>query len=154
MTRPRLVGLSANVQRPSKTRTLVDTIVREAAAHGPVEARVFDFVDAGSGLGAAWTREPALPPRPPDRGGHRGADGLVVASPVYKGSFTGLFKHLFDLIDPPHWRASPSPSPRPAAALAMPWWWSIPFGRSSDSSARCRCQSPSTPRMRISLMVC
>ncbi len=28
------------------------------------------------------------------------ADGLVVASPVYKGSLPGLFKHLFDLIDP------------------------------------------------------
>ncbi|WP_342665157.1 NAD(P)H-dependent oxidoreductase [Kaistia granuli] len=28
------------------------------------------------------------------------ADALVVASPVYKGSYLGLFKHLFDLIDP------------------------------------------------------
>ncbi len=28
------------------------------------------------------------------------ADALVVASPVYKGSYSGLFKHLFDLIDP------------------------------------------------------
>ncbi|MFD1810195.1 NAD(P)H-dependent oxidoreductase [Gemmobacter lanyuensis] len=28
------------------------------------------------------------------------ADALVVASPVYKGSYTGLFKHLIDLIDP------------------------------------------------------
>ena len=25
---------------------------------------------------------------------------LVAASPVYKASYTGLFKHLFDLIDP------------------------------------------------------
>ena len=28
------------------------------------------------------------------------ADALVVGSPVYKGSYTGLFKHLFDLIEP------------------------------------------------------
>lgn len=28
------------------------------------------------------------------------ADALVVGSPVYKGSYTGLFKHLFDLVDP------------------------------------------------------
>ncbi len=28
------------------------------------------------------------------------ADALIVGSPVYKGSYAGLFKHLFDLIDP------------------------------------------------------
>ena len=28
------------------------------------------------------------------------ADALVLASPVYKGSYCGLFKHLFDLLDP------------------------------------------------------
>ena len=28
------------------------------------------------------------------------SDVLVVATPVYKASYTGLFKHLFDLIDP------------------------------------------------------
>ena len=29
-----------------------------------------------------------------------GADALIVASPVYKGSYTGLFKHLFDFVAP------------------------------------------------------
>ena len=28
------------------------------------------------------------------------ADLLVAASPVYKGSYTGLFKHLLDLLEP------------------------------------------------------
>ena len=28
------------------------------------------------------------------------ADAIVVGSPVYKGSYTGLFKHFFDLIEP------------------------------------------------------
>jgi FMN reductase len=28
------------------------------------------------------------------------ADALVVLTPVYKGSYTGLLKHLFDFIDP------------------------------------------------------
>ena len=27
------------------------------------------------------------------------ADALIVATPVYRGSYTGLFKHLFDLVD-------------------------------------------------------
>lgn len=100
MTRMRLVGLSANVQRPSKTRTLVDTVLREACARAPFDGRIFDFVDAGPGLGAAWTRDqlPLSARRVLDA--IEAADGLVVGSPVYKGAYTGLFKHLFDLVDP------------------------------------------------------
>jgi FMN reductase len=100
MTRPRLVGLSANLQRPSKTRTLVDAVLREASARGPLDARVLDFVDAGPGLGAAWTRDQLTPAARALLDAIEAADGLVVGSPVYKGAYTGLFKHLFDLVDP------------------------------------------------------
>ncbi|WP_375464030.1 FMN reductase [uncultured Methylobacterium sp.] len=100
MTRPRLVGLSANVQRPSKTRTLVDAVLREACSRAPFEGRIFDFVDAGPGLGAAWTRDQLPLPARRVLDAIEEADGLVVGSPVYKGGYTGLFKHLFDLVDP------------------------------------------------------
>lgn len=100
MTRPRLVGLSANVQRPSKTRTLVDAVLHEACAQAAFDGRIFDFVDAGSGLGAAWTRDQLPLPAHRVLDAIEEADGLVVGSPVYKGAYTGLFKHLFDLVDP------------------------------------------------------
>jgi FMN reductase len=100
MPRPRLVGLSANVQRPSKTRTLVEAVLREAAARSSVEGRIFDFVDAGPGLGAAWTRDQLPLPARRMVEAIEEADALIVGSPVYKGSYTGLFKHLFDLVDP------------------------------------------------------
>lgn len=100
MTRPRLVGLSANVQRPSKTRTLVDAVLREAGAQVALDARILDFVDAGPGLGAAWTRDQLTPAAREVLAAIESADGLVVGSPVYKGAYTGLFKHLFDLVDP------------------------------------------------------
>ena len=45
-----------------------------------------------------WTR--SLPAAPSVLEAIEGADALVVGSPVYKGSYTGLFKHVFDLIDP------------------------------------------------------
>jgi FMN reductase len=100
MTRPRLVGLSANVQRPSKTRTLVDAVLREAGARAPLDAHILDFVDAGPGLGGAWTRDQLPPAARAVLDAVETADGLVVGSPVYKGAYTGLFKHLFDLVDP------------------------------------------------------
>jgi len=56
MTRPRLVGFSANIQRPSRTRTLVETIAGQAGAEAGAEIRLFDLLDAGTGLGAAWSR--------------------------------------------------------------------------------------------------
>lgn len=35
------------------------------------------------------------------------ADKLVVGSPTCKGSYTGLFKHFFDLMDPGALRGKP-----------------------------------------------
>ncbi|GJD42829.1 NADH-dependent FMN reductase SfnF [Methylobacterium cerastii] len=100
MTRPKLVGFSANLQRPSKTRALVEAVGESAAADGGLDLRLFDLVDAGTGLGAAWSRDALSLPARRVVEAIEGADALVVGSPVYKGSFTGLFKHLFDLIDP------------------------------------------------------
>ncbi|MEH3146701.1 MAG: FMN reductase [Methylobacterium frigidaeris] len=100
MTRPRLVGFSANLQRPSKTRTLVETLAETAAARSGFEARVFDIVDAGSGLGAAQYRSQLSLPARRVVEAIEEADALVVGTPVYKGAYTGLFKHLFDLIEP------------------------------------------------------
>ena len=36
-----------------------------------------------------------------------GADVLVVGSPTFKGSYTGLFKHFFDLLDPASLQGKP-----------------------------------------------
>lgn len=35
------------------------------------------------------------------------AEALVIGSPTYKGSYTGLFKHVFDLLDPADLRGKP-----------------------------------------------
>ncbi|WP_407519309.1 FMN reductase [Methylobacterium oryzisoli] len=100
MTRLTLVGFSANLQRPSKTRALVEAIAEEAAARLPVQVRLFDVVDAGPGLGAAWSRADLPLPARRIVEAIEEADGLVVGSPVYKGAYTGLFKHLFDFVEP------------------------------------------------------
>jgi FMN reductase len=100
MTRLKLVGLSANLQRPSKTRSLVEAVLDHARPQGPSERHVYDFVDAGPGLGTAWSRDQLTESARRVLDAIEGADGLVVGSPVYKGGYTGLFKHLFDLVDP------------------------------------------------------
>jgi len=100
MARPRIVGFSANIQRPSKTRALVEAVAAETATRISAEIRLFDLVDAGTGLGAAWSRaDLSLPARRVVEAVEE-ADALIVGSPVYKGAYTGLFKHLFDFVDP------------------------------------------------------
>ena len=100
MPRPVVVGLSGNLRRPSRTRTLVEAVGAELARSRPVAFRVADLVDAGPGLGAALSRDDLSGAAAEIVAAVEGADALIVGSPVYKGAYTGLFKHLFDLVEP------------------------------------------------------
>ena len=95
-----IVGISGNLARPSRTRTLVDTILAEINERGLGTTRSFDLVDAGPDIGASLSREGASERVDRILSAIEHADVLIAASPVYKASYTGLFKHLFDLIDP------------------------------------------------------
>lgn len=99
MTRT-IIGLSGNLDRPSKTRTLVQTVVAAAASEFQATGTVFDLADFGPSLGAARRVADLDAAARAALEVVLSADALVVGSPVYKGSYTGLFKHLIDLIDP------------------------------------------------------
>ena len=86
--------------RPSKTRTLVGEVLRQAESRGLGEAELYDLVDAGPELGAAIQREGILGAPELVLSAIEQCDALVVATPIYKAAYTGLFKHLFDLIEP------------------------------------------------------
>lgn len=96
----RIVGFAGSLSRPSKTRALVDLVTTRAAAALGASAATYDLTDLQPGLGAAQTLGDLEGPSRAITETLLSADALVVGSPVYKGSYTGLFKHLFDLIDP------------------------------------------------------
>jgi FMN reductase len=100
MTYPRIVGIAGSFRRPSKTRSLIEKVGAEIARTRKVDLVVHDLVEVGAELGAALS--PAqLPPGPKQvLRDIETADALIVGTPVYKGSYAGLFKHLFDLVDP------------------------------------------------------
>ncbi|MFE2595567.1 FMN reductase [Streptomyces sp. NPDC001840] len=101
----KLVAVSAGLSKPSSTRLLADRLaeatVRElAAADRKVEVDVVELrelaVDIAHhlvtgfpspALGAALERV-------------TGADGLIVVTPVFAASYSGLFKSFFDLVEP------------------------------------------------------
>jgi FMN reductase len=100
MSAPRIVGIAGNITRPSRTRLLVDAILAETAKRGLGETQSFDIVDAGPELGMAVSRETVAPHLDRILSAIERSDVLIAATPVYKASYTGLFKNLFDLLDP------------------------------------------------------
>ncbi|MCT8330798.1 FMN reductase [Albidovulum sediminis] len=99
MTRT-IIGLSGNLDRPSKTHALVQSAVATAVSRFEAVGAVFDLADFGPSLGTARRVDDLAPTARSALDVILGADALVVASPVYKGSYTGLFKHLLDLVEP------------------------------------------------------
>jgi FMN reductase len=88
----RVVALVGNVRTPSKTHRVADAVARV------VSAGDHDTVD----LAALGSR--VLEPGDPDVADAldtvAAADLLVVVSPTYKGSYTGLLKAFLDLLGP------------------------------------------------------
>ncbi|HEV2543969.1 MAG TPA: FMN reductase [Methylobacterium sp.] len=95
----RIVAFSGNTHRPSRTRTLVEAVAAELSRQRPIDLKVYDLVDAGTGIAVA--SRSALPlPAARIVEAIETADALIVGSPVYKGSYAGLFKHLIDFVSP------------------------------------------------------
>jgi FMN reductase len=93
-----VVAVSGNPGSPSRTKVLVDTILDELEKHLSIERTVIELADAGPLLGQSHHRKQLARLAEQRIATVEAADLLVVASPVYRGSYTGLFKHLFDLV--------------------------------------------------------
>lgn len=98
--RPLIVGISGNISRPSRTRSLIEATVAQTERLTGGQGVVFDILDLQPGLGTSYAASDLPASARPAFDALLRADVLVVASPVYKGSYLGLFKHLFDLVDP------------------------------------------------------
>src|SRR6218665_1957418 len=100
MTRPlRLVAVSGGMQRPSRSTALTEHLLALIAEEIPCEQRLVELGQIAPQLaGALWRSQlPSAVER--DLAAVEQADVLVVATPVYRGSFTRLFKHFFDFVD-------------------------------------------------------
>lgn len=99
MTHPlRIVAVSGGLQRPSKSAALAAHLLGLIADEVLCQPHLIEIGELAPQLaGAVWrsqlpdTVEQAL-------AAVEQADVLVVVSPVFRGSYTGLFKHFFDFI--------------------------------------------------------
>ncbi|MFJ9720413.1 FMN reductase [Streptomyces sp. NPDC101213] len=95
----KLVVVSAGLSVPSSTRLLADRLAAATTGRAPADVRVVELRDLaveiahhltsgfpGRELAAALEAVTA-------------ADGLIVVTPVFSASYSGLFKSFFDVLD-------------------------------------------------------
>ena len=102
MTAPTIAVISAGLSQPSSTRLLAGKLAEAAAGHLPAGTEVItielrdlahDIVNALlTGFPAPALREAIEQVV--------SADALIAVTPLYNGSYNGLFKSFFDVLDP------------------------------------------------------
>lgn len=127
----RIVALSGSLSRPSRTRALVTAIAERVAEGRPagtdVRIDVVDIAELAPALAGVTSFERLPAPVAAAQDLLTQADVVVLGSPVYKGSYSGLFKHFIDLLDPTRLRgkvavlAATGGSDRHALVLEHQW---------------------------------
>ena len=96
--RLKIAAVIGSFQRPSRTAALVEALLERFAERLPVDIDVIEISDIGKALGGAFSVS-ALPEAVRRQfAAVESADFLIVAAPVFRGTYPGLFKHFFDLV--------------------------------------------------------
>ncbi|HEU0163905.1 MAG TPA: NAD(P)H-dependent oxidoreductase, partial [Thermomicrobiales bacterium] len=104
----RIVAVSGAISNPSKTTALVRTIAEHAVGCLGGESSVFDIAGLQPEIGQSLVAGELTPTLRCAVSAIEQADLLIAASPVFNGGYSGLFKHLFDLVDPRALRGTPT----------------------------------------------
>ncbi|WP_263143386.1 FMN reductase [Pseudomonas sp. RIT-PI-AD] len=100
MTSPlKVVAVSGGTYRPSRTLALTKALLAELGSLLPIDGTIIELGDIARPLGSALSRQELPEEVDAQLRAIESADLLLVASPVYRGSYPGLLKHLFDLVE-------------------------------------------------------
>jgi len=95
----RVVVVNGSPHPKSKTMGLVDVVLDTLGTLVPATVHRIDVYRLGAGFTEATDRAEVTPEIEAELRAAEAADLLVAATPIYRGSYTGLFKHFFDLVD-------------------------------------------------------
>ncbi|WP_328495726.1 NAD(P)H-dependent oxidoreductase [Streptomyces sp. NBC_00414] len=99
----KLVVVSAGLSVPSSTRLLGDrlaaAVVGRAPAAAPAEVEVVELRDLAVEIAHNLTTGFPGPALGAALSAVAGADGLIVVTPVFSASYSGLFKSFFDVLE-------------------------------------------------------
>ncbi|GAA4970937.1 NAD(P)H-dependent oxidoreductase [Pseudonocardia tropica] len=95
----RVVVVNGSPREQSTTMGLVDVVLEALADRMLIDVHRADVYRLGTGLTAASGRDEVSADVEKVLLDVEGADLLIAATPVFRGSYTGMFKHFFDLVD-------------------------------------------------------
>ncbi|MEK1943673.1 MAG: FMN reductase [Pseudomonas sp.] len=105
MTAPlNVIAVAGSSYRPSRTLVLAEELLAQLAEQlgregHTVNGQVIELGSIARAVGGALQRSELPAEIEAQVKAIESADLLIVASPVYRGSYPGLLKHLFDLVD-------------------------------------------------------
>lgn len=108
-----IVVVSGNPRPASKTTAVATAVAEAIAGDTPAQISVIELADLGPAV-LEWGNQDAAAQR--ERAAS--ADLLIVATPSYKGSYTGLLKAFFDGYGPTSLRGVPAVAVTVAASPA------------------------------------
>lgn len=94
----KIVAVNGSTQKPSRTLALVQAVIAELETQLHVDVQIVDLADIARPLGGALWRSELPADVESQLQAIEAADLLIAAAPVYRGSYPGHFKQLFDLI--------------------------------------------------------
>lgn len=95
----RVVVINGSPNEQSKTMGLVTVTLNGLSQRRRIDTRQIDVYRLGRGFSEANDRENVAREVEDELRTAEEADLLIAATPIYRGSYTGLFKHFFDLIE-------------------------------------------------------
>ncbi|MGW0627738.1 FMN reductase [Streptomyces sp. NPDC002758] len=95
----KLVVVSAGLSVPSSTRLLADRLAAAVDRQTPVEIQVVELRELAVEIAHNFTNGFAGKALADALDAVTRADGLIVATPVFTASYSGLFKSFFDVLD-------------------------------------------------------
>ncbi|MFT4247159.1 MAG: FMN reductase, partial [Pseudomonas sp.] len=93
------VAVVGSTSSTSRTLVLARAVLDELGRHLPLNVQVVELSGIARELGGALARSELPAAVEAQLRGIESADLLLAATPVFRGSYPGLFKHLFDLVD-------------------------------------------------------
>ncbi|MFG3011478.1 FMN reductase [Streptomyces cinerochromogenes] len=95
----KLVVVSAGLSVPSSTRLLADRLAAAVGRRTPVDIEVVELRELAVEIAHNFTNGFAGKGLAAAQDAVAGADGLIVVTPVFSASYSGLFKSFFDVLD-------------------------------------------------------